>query len=468
MVYAQGKGTTGAQFLKLPVGPRPAAMGSTYCALSDDVNAIWWNPAGLSLISDPQFIGMYNIWFEEIRYEYIGYAHGIEGGGAVGASLIYLHMDEIPGYDWKGEEEGGFTASDLAATISYGHPINHHISLGANLKYIHQRNEAHTAATLALDLGSLLKVGEGLRVGASLQNIRIGEKLKFIEKGDELPFNVKIGGSLRTLRDSLILNLDLNLPNDNLPSLNAGVEYWVRDVVATRLGYRSRSDLGPASHFSYGFGLRFDDYGFDAAYLPYGDLGDTYLFSFLLRFGRESQEVEEEIAEKIDDQETIDQEPFIHHDEETTFPISQKAKVSIIEESPKTIESTKEETTSHKPPAPREEGNLEIKILDLTIDEDLVELYVMVRNRGEDKAYVSPSSFTLSTERGSHKVSYKTYITKNPFHGKRLDPYRSQRGILVFETDGTPLSLLYRDGKGNLNICEIQKLTGIEQASLIH
>jgi hypothetical protein len=44
----------GAAFLKLATGARPAAMGGAHTALASDVNAIAWNPAGLSEVGKMQ------------------------------------------------------------------------------------------------------------------------------------------------------------------------------------------------------------------------------------------------------------------------------------------------------------------------------------------------------------------------------------------------------------------------------
>ncbi|MDZ7344391.1 MAG: hypothetical protein ONA90_07735, partial [candidate division KSB1 bacterium] len=37
-------GTRPAQFLKFPVGARPAAMGESFAALANDATALYWNP----------------------------------------------------------------------------------------------------------------------------------------------------------------------------------------------------------------------------------------------------------------------------------------------------------------------------------------------------------------------------------------------------------------------------------------
>ncbi|MER3523186.1 MAG: hypothetical protein C4326_03765 [Ignavibacteria bacterium] len=40
-------GTAGAQFLKIPVGARAAAMAGAYVAQANDATALFWNPAGI-------------------------------------------------------------------------------------------------------------------------------------------------------------------------------------------------------------------------------------------------------------------------------------------------------------------------------------------------------------------------------------------------------------------------------------
>ena len=47
-LYASGPGTTGAEFLKIRIGARASALAGAFTAISDDVNGLFWNPAGLS------------------------------------------------------------------------------------------------------------------------------------------------------------------------------------------------------------------------------------------------------------------------------------------------------------------------------------------------------------------------------------------------------------------------------------
>ena len=46
-----GAGTAGAAFLKIEGGSRPAGLGGAFTGLANDINTIFWNPAGLTCCS---------------------------------------------------------------------------------------------------------------------------------------------------------------------------------------------------------------------------------------------------------------------------------------------------------------------------------------------------------------------------------------------------------------------------------
>src|SRR5437879_687898 len=67
-------GTQGAIFLDIPVGARPAAMGSAYSALASDAYAPVWNPAGLGFVTTPELAGQHVSYLESLNYEQASYA----------------------------------------------------------------------------------------------------------------------------------------------------------------------------------------------------------------------------------------------------------------------------------------------------------------------------------------------------------------------------------------------------------
>ena len=67
-------GTTGFSFFKVNYSARAAAMASAYTGLSNDANAVFFNPAGLVQVQNTQAGVMHTWQFSNlINYDYIGF-----------------------------------------------------------------------------------------------------------------------------------------------------------------------------------------------------------------------------------------------------------------------------------------------------------------------------------------------------------------------------------------------------------
>lgn len=300
LCFAKGPGTTTASFLKIAIGAKNIAMGETG-ATSDDVNSVYWNPAGLTATGSKQLSLMHAIWFENISYEYLAYSHPTDIG-TFGLALNYLSMKAIEKYD---ENDNFLTEtykpSDMAATISYSRKLSLRgeadaISVGLNVKYISSKLEDEKATAFAADVGGVydkIKIkNEKLKIGLVVQNI--GTKMKFIDEADPLPLNIKLGCSYPLISQSpnfLISALDINKPIDNDVRVNFGTEYSRKFgeniICAARVGYKTNTKGYEAiDGISAGFGFGFKEYSLDYAFTPYGDLGDTHRVSVIAKFGK--------------------------------------------------------------------------------------------------------------------------------------------------------------------------------------
>src|SRR6185312_10499950 len=56
---ASNVGTSGAAFLEIAPGARPVGMGQAYTGVADDIDAIYWNPAGLARMAHPELEAMH-------------------------------------------------------------------------------------------------------------------------------------------------------------------------------------------------------------------------------------------------------------------------------------------------------------------------------------------------------------------------------------------------------------------------
>ena len=280
LTYLHGgaAGTTGAQFLKLSIGARAAALGESFVGLSDDINSIYWNPAGLTNLTNLQVTVSGTISYENVYYGFLGIGRNISDGNAFGLGVTYLGIDKMRGYDVDGNPTSDYTANDIAVALSYAWRLRN-ISFGITAKAIQQKIADATADSFGVDFGGLYNL-QKITFGLALQNF--GPQIGFNEKFN-LPTSVKFGFSYKP-KENLILLSDLNFPFDYTPNLHVGTEFVYKGILVLRLGFRTTTidTLGILSAFSAGIGIKIERINFDYAILPYGDLGLTHRISILL------------------------------------------------------------------------------------------------------------------------------------------------------------------------------------------
>lgn len=296
---AGSPGSTGANFLKIGMGARAIGMGEVFCGVANDVSSLYWNPAGLSELTQQEANFIHTEWFEGVRYEYLSYGYPSWRYGNFGGSISYLSIDDIQGYDEQGVKSGKKRASDFSLGMGYSWQLREELSIGGGLKIIQERLADEEASGMGLDVGVLYVPGIDLyggkiRLGGTLQNVGMG--LKFIEEAAALPTLLRLGAAYSHLvmGKELISGLDIEVPRDNEMNMRIGIEYKVMELLSLRLGYRGGQDIG--SGIRFGFGVDTGNVGIDYAYGGYGDLGDTHRVSVGVKFGprvKESREVME-------------------------------------------------------------------------------------------------------------------------------------------------------------------------------
>lgn len=281
-------GTAGAPFLKIGIGAKASAMGGAFCAIADDISAVYWNSAGLVQLTKPEISTMYNDWFQGIGHGFLGFGFPTSLKKAIGISVIYLNTGKIPGYE-EGivgsppVSSGNFSARDTAFTFSYATVLTESISVGMNIKGITQKIENEEVSAFALDLGQLYQTPiEGLILATVIQNI--GSRIKYALEGDKLPLTLKFGSAYRLQGQPLSIACDLTKSIDNDWKINLGVEVWLKNLIALRGGFNSQVFKDFGTGVSCGFGTTIKHYQIDYAFVPYDELGNTHRFSITFRF----------------------------------------------------------------------------------------------------------------------------------------------------------------------------------------
>lgn len=207
-------GTTSAQFLNIPVGARPAALGGATTASLNDATAMYWNPGALALVKKNQVMIEHSEWFADLRHNFAGIALPIRNAGVVGIHVISLSMDDMEETTFEQQDGTGrmFGARNYAVGLSYAQFLMENFSIGGTLKYVHESIWNTSAGGFAVDLGtSYVTPLEGICLGVRLANF--GQKLNI--DGKDLTTTVDIdptseGNNSRI--DARLATNDFDLP----------------------------------------------------------------------------------------------------------------------------------------------------------------------------------------------------------------------------------------------------------------
>lgn len=134
------------EFLTIGVDAAALGMGRSVVATSNDVNASYWNPAGLVNVEDYQGAIMYSSYFAGIaNYNYAAFAMPIDNESSLGISVIRFGVDDILNTTELIDNQGNidfnrirlFSAADYALNVSYARNLKlKNIHFGVNAKVI--------------------------------------------------------------------------------------------------------------------------------------------------------------------------------------------------------------------------------------------------------------------------------------------------------------------------------------------
>ncbi len=146
LVNAQAFRNYSNEFLNIGVDAAALGMSKSVVATSNDVNAIYWNPAGLVNIEDYQGSLMHASYFAGIaNYNYAAFAMPLDGESALGFSIIRFGVDDILNTTELIDSQGNidfnrislFSAVDYAFNIAYARNlIFKDIYFGVNAKIV--------------------------------------------------------------------------------------------------------------------------------------------------------------------------------------------------------------------------------------------------------------------------------------------------------------------------------------------
>lgn len=305
------KGKYAGEFLSLGAGARSLGMGGAEVAFARDVNAIYWNAAGLARLNYPELALMHAEQFAGgvVRYNFGAFAIPYGKESSLGIGLIRLAVDGIPFTQLPREDldlgepyvddngvtrinrpfiDHEFSDAEYAFFLSYARARSSRFRYGGSVKIVHKGFDQAGAWGIGFDIGTQLQLGDHLLLGANLQDATTTILAWDTGHKELIVPTLKVGAALPVsvdyLRGTLLPAVDLDFRFEGREfaaqlsggpvsiEYHAGAEYVYRETVALRLG-------ADAGNFTAGAGIYLPRLAIDYAFMSHSELENTHRIS---------------------------------------------------------------------------------------------------------------------------------------------------------------------------------------------
>ncbi len=204
------------EFLNIGVDAAAFGMGKAVIASTNDVNAVYWNPAGLAHIDDYQGALMHAEYFQGIgKYDYASFGKPINDESAFAVSLIRFGVDDIMNTTELLDSQGNinydnislFSAVDYALTLGYAKQILlKGFYIGFNGKIVHRKiGDFASSWGFGIDAALQYQTSNNWNFGLMLRDITTTFNAWSIDQGEYDKINNAIPGENNEKPESLEL-----------------------------------------------------------------------------------------------------------------------------------------------------------------------------------------------------------------------------------------------------------------------
>jgi hypothetical protein len=256
---------------------RSLGMGSALVSVADDANAIFWNTAGITHISQKELAMSYMELYGLVSYSSLSYVQRMNG------SLYGL------GVMSSSDTDGVY--HEMKLILCYAKEVANNLNLGANANYLSSEAYIGNARLgngkgISFDLGcQYLMLNDDVSLGIRLQNLlgNVVYNRKSVmgivsKKYSQSPdFSYGLGASidlerlLSALKDAIVATEFAD------GDFHTGVEYTFHSVISIRSGLRFGNALTRA--ITAGFGIKASALKLDYAYVSSSVGAQTSQFS---------------------------------------------------------------------------------------------------------------------------------------------------------------------------------------------
>jgi hypothetical protein len=181
-------------FLSLPSSPRETALGGGLISIADEDQALAFsNPALLNGKMNNGLAFSHNFLFDGISNGYFSYSRAVERWGIhTHGGVKYVNYGDFKSADIYGNQDGTFSANELALFIGASKAVNERITIGSNLKLIRSQLAGYNSTGIAGDIGFLYQDDNNFSIGFTAKNVGV-ELSTYDDTQETAPFDIQLG-----------------------------------------------------------------------------------------------------------------------------------------------------------------------------------------------------------------------------------------------------------------------------------
>jgi hypothetical protein len=282
--------------LDLGAGARALGMGSSFVAIADDGAAGYWNPAGLTTLSQGEFQSMFVPLFEATRYYYLSYSQPV--GSRVGLSVSWMmitsseltnrEVELAGGGRYRRErgnviyrERGEYVYMGNAVMLGVGVKVLPKVKFGIGVKGILKNQANYQGKGLGIDLGVLYTPLDRINLGLSLRDATV-TRIKWTTGGEDLIVSeIRLGVASKVYegkghRFIISGEIEQKLRQRYRTRFHIGGEWLIGERVFLRAGFDEEDIV-------CGGGVCYKIFQLDYAYVTHPELKNTHRVSLKVK-----------------------------------------------------------------------------------------------------------------------------------------------------------------------------------------
>ncbi|MBU4446062.1 PorV/PorQ family protein [bacterium] len=280
----------GGSYLRMGLGARALGMGNSGVADSENGFAAYYNPAGLSYLSERHLSLTYYFLSLDRQLHYVGIALPLKPSAGISIAWMHAGVSDIRGRNFSGEPDEVYETGENAIILSFSNAFNRRFSVGLNFKILSHNMLGITGSGLGFDIGVMIKPFDRFIVGVQLKDIGASYNWNtqelFSEKGgnytDVFPQILKIGVAYKQ-NNAFTFSGDVEISDKNDYRVHFGGEYLVSDILYIRMGMDNIHPTFGAG-LAYGFIKNINTHIDYSALIGLAGEGSTHVFSWEFKF----------------------------------------------------------------------------------------------------------------------------------------------------------------------------------------